>query len=220
MMDVKQAINERRSIRGFKKDRVPQETLRAVLELGVRAVSAVNAQPWEFFVVTGDVLERIQQDNIRSYDRQQPVDVPDITVGGIYLERSREIGRALFSAMHIERGDRARRAEWRQRGFRFFDAPAAIILCMDQALDETAFRFDMGCVAQNICVAAMEYGLGTCVENQAILYQETLRRNLGIPESKRIVCGIAIGYPDWDFPANQVVSSRVPVDTVTQWSGF
>ncbi len=219
-MDVKQAINDRRSIRGFKKDAVPQELLRKTLELGVRAVSAVNAQPWEFFVATGDVLERIRQDNMRSYNSQQPTDITHVSVDGVYLERSREIGRALFSAMHIERGDRVKRAEWSQRGIRFFDAPVVIILCMDWSLDETIFRFDMGCVAQNICVAAMEYGLGTCVEDQAIFYQETLRRNLGIPESKRFVCGIAVGYPDWDFPANQVISTRAPINTITQWRGF
>lgn len=52
------------------------------------------------------------------------------------------------------------------------------------------------------------------------MYQETLRRNLHIPENKRIVCGIAIGYPDWEFPANQVISTRVPVDEITTWCGF
>ena len=35
-----------------------------------------------------------------------------------------------------------------------------------------------------------------------------------------IVCGIAIGYPDWEFPANQVISTRVPVDEITTWCGF
>ena len=91
---------------------------------------------------------------------------------------------------------------------------------MDQMLDNTTFRLDMGCVIQNICTAAMEFGLGTCVEHQAVMYQETLRRNLHIPENKRIVCGIAIGYPDWEFPANQVISTRVPVDEITTWCGF
>lgn len=219
-MDVTQAITGRRSIRGFKPEPVSRGTLREVLSLATRAVSAVNAQPWEFSVVSGQVLEAIRQDNIASYDRDQPTDIPDITVDGIYKQRSREIGKALFAAMDIQRGDTARRRQWGQRGLRFFDAPAVIILCMDQALDNTTFRLDMGCVIQNICLAAMEYGLGTCVELQAVLYQQTLRRHLHIHESKRIVSGIAIGYPDWDFPANQVVSTRVPIDEITAWHGF
>lgn len=154
-MDVTQAITGRRSIRGFKPEPVSRETLRAVLSLATRAVSAVNAQPWEFSVVSGQVLEAIRQDNIASYDRDQPTDIPDITVDGIYKQRSREIGKALFAAMDIQRGDTARRRQWGQRGLRFFDAPAVIILCMDQALDNTTFRLDMGCVIQNICLAAI-----------------------------------------------------------------
>ncbi|MBM4433479.1 MAG: nitroreductase, partial [Chloroflexi bacterium] len=40
------------------------------------------------------------------------------------------------------------------------------------------------------------------------------------PESKRIVIAIAIGYPDWDFPANKVESNREPLQNVTTWYGF
>ena len=31
---------------------------------------------------------------------------------------------------------------------------------------------------------------------------------------------IAIGYPDWDFPANKVESKREPVENFTTWCGF
>jgi len=41
-----------------------------------------------------------------------------------------------------------------------------------------------------------------------------------IPESKRIVISIAIGYPNWDFPANAVVSKRDPIEDISTWIGF
>ena len=47
-MDVTQAITGRRSIRGFKPEPVSRGTLREVLSLATRAVSAVNAQPCKF----------------------------------------------------------------------------------------------------------------------------------------------------------------------------
>jgi nitroreductase len=47
-----------------------------------------------------------------------------------------------------------------------------------------------------------------------------LREALAIPESKLIVLGIAIGYPDWDDPANKFRSDRDPLDKVTTWHGF
>jgi nitroreductase len=41
----------------------------------------------------------------------------------------------------------------------------------------------------------------------------------GIPTSKRIVIAIAIGYPNWDFPANEIESLREPVENITTWCG-
>ena len=78
----------------------------------------------------------------------------------------------------------------------------------------------MGCLAQNICLAAVEYGLGTCVEDQAITYQKAARELLNSPNNKRFVVGTAIGYPDPEFKVNGVVSTREDVDTLATWCGF
>jgi hypothetical protein len=52
------------------------------------------------------------------------------------------------------------------------------------------------------------------------MYPGILHELAGVPPSKRIVISIAIGYPDEDFPANNVVSTREAVDTITTWCGF
>lgn len=49
--DVMDAIRERRSIRRFKADPVPEATLGRLLESAVQAPSAGNLQPWFFYVV-------------------------------------------------------------------------------------------------------------------------------------------------------------------------
>lgn len=41
---------------------------------------------------------------------------------------------------------------------------------MDSRLEGAAAWFDLGCVTQNICLAALAYGLGTCVEEQAVTF--------------------------------------------------
>ena len=79
---------------------------------------------------------------------------------------------------------------------------------------------DIGAVMQTICLTALNYGIGTCIEDQGIMYPEVLRKFVGILESKRIIISIAIGYPNWDFPANKVESSREPVENITTWHGF
>jgi len=66
-------------------------------------------------------------------------------------------------------------------------------------------------------LAALNYGLATCIEDQGVMYPEVVRRVTGIPETKRIIICIAIGYPDWDFPANSLKSTRLPLENVVTW---
>lgn len=219
-MELRQAIMERRSIRGFKDTPIPKEIIRDILEMATRAVSANNNQPWEFAVLTGPLLKKIGAANMESFVNGEEPDYEDTAFEGVYRQRQIGLAIQLFGAMDIARGDKEKRLEWLKRGFRFFDAPVAIILYMDASLRETAGRFDMGCVTQNICLAAMEHGIGTCVEDQAINYQKVLRQELGIPESKRFITGIALGYPDWEFSANNIVSKREDLDKITSWYGF
>ena len=107
-----------------------------------------------------------------------------------------------------------------ERGFRHFDAPVSIIILTDRSLAESAPLLDLGGVMQSICLAAWGHGLGTCIEDQSVMYPEVLRKAANIPDTKRIIIGIALGYLDWDFPANRVESTRVPVDSITTWCGF
>jgi hypothetical protein len=73
---------------------------------------------------------------------------------------------------------------------------------------------------QTICLTALNYGLGTCIEYQGVLYPAVLRQCAGIPESKRVLAAIALGFPDWDFPANKLESTREHIDNMTNWCGF
>ena len=55
-MELKTAILQRRSIRGFLDRAVSRDTLEEVLKLAQRAVSSKNSQPWLVHVVTGEPL--------------------------------------------------------------------------------------------------------------------------------------------------------------------
>lgn len=56
-MEVSDAIRERRSVRSFRDQLVPDEILGKVLEAGRLAPSASNRQPWHFIVVK-DAVKR------------------------------------------------------------------------------------------------------------------------------------------------------------------
>lgn len=223
-MDIVEAIKTRKSIRNFKPDPVPKETLREILEIASRAPSAMNTQPWEFIVLSGDVLENIRRGNVEKLN-SGTLPHPEHSVVGwpsdsVYRQRQVELAKQLFHLMEISREDKKKRAEWMERGFRYFDAPAAIIALSDRSLSEAGPLMDVGAVMQNICLAALNYGLGTCIEDQGVMYPDVVRKFADISESKRIIIAIAIGYPNWDFPANRVQTTREPVESITTWCGF
>ena len=60
-MELKEAILNRHSTRGYLPTPVPQDVLKRVLELGTRAVSAQNTQPWKFAVLTGELMDKIRE---------------------------------------------------------------------------------------------------------------------------------------------------------------
>ncbi len=223
-MDIMEAMGARKSIRGFKKDPVPKEVLSQLLEVAGRAPSGMNSQPWEFFVLAGDVLESVKQANVEKLSSGTPPSPEHLVVGWgsdtVYRQRQVALAKQLFQLMDIKREDTAARGQWMERGFRFFDAPAAIIVVVDRALTEGAPLLDIGAVMQSICLVATDYGLGTCIEDQGVMYPDTVREFTGMPDSKQIIISIAIGYPDWDFPANKIESAREPLDDITTWCGF
>jgi nitroreductase len=50
-MDVKQAIKEKRAVRAFRDEPLPEEAVRAILNAGRRAQSSKNTQPWHFIAI-------------------------------------------------------------------------------------------------------------------------------------------------------------------------
>jgi len=223
-VNIIEAIRTRKSIRDFTADPVPQHILRKIIEVAARAPSAENSQPWEFTIVAGDILDTIRKANIEKL-KSRALPHPDLAAEGlprdsVYRRRQIEIAKQLFGLMDIPREDLEKRDRWMELGFRYFNAPAVIIISVDRSLSYPRPIFDIGSATQNICLAALNYGLGTCIANQGITYPEVLHEFAKIPESKRIVISIAIGYPNWDFPANKVVSEREPMENITTWIGF
>lgn len=223
-MDLIEAIRTRKSIRDFNRDPVPRSVIRELLDIACRAPSAVNAQPWEFTVIANDALDAIRAATIEKVRAGETPYSEHAFVGwpmdSVYRRRQVDLAKRLFKGMGIEREDAEKRLQWLERGFRYFNAPVAIIVCVDRMLAEGTPIFDIGAVTQTLCLAALHYGLGTCIEDQGVMYPDVLRRFGNIPDTKQIVIAIALGYPNWDFPANQLAIPREPADRITTWCGF
>ena len=205
-MDILDAIRERRSIRCYKPDPVPKEVIRRILDIAARAPSAMNTQPWEFFVLTGEPFRKIREgcaDKLCAGEMPNPeYHVVGWKNDSIYRVRQVDLAKHIFQIMSIPRNDNAKRAAWMERGFRYFDAPAAIVIAVDKTLSEMGPAMDVGAAMQNICLAALHFGLGTCIHDQGVMYPEVVKKHGGIPKSKRLMIAISIGYPDGADQAN------------------
>lgn len=223
-MDLDQAMNERRSIRGFADKPVTREVLEEVIALASRAPSSMNTQPWHLHVLTGEPLEKVRQGNTERMLGGVPP-VREISDHGAYQgpHRDRQIGIAkqLFAAMGIERHDAERRQDWVMRGFRQFDAPVSIVVCFDKIMkDDDIAHFDLGAVTFGLVLAAWSRGLGAVINGQGIMQSPVVREHAQIPDDQIIMTCVALGYPDEGFAANSVVSTRRAVEEVASFKGF
>lgn len=217
-------VRERRSIRGFRAEPVPQALIAEILELAMRAPTSLNSQPWNFHVVTGEPLDRIRKGNTE----RNLAGVPESRefrggekYEGVHRERQIGIAKQLFAAMDIAREDKDKRLDWVLRGFRQFDAPACIIISYDRVLHGGDIPiFDCGGVANAIVNAAWSRGLGCVINSQGIMQSPVVREHAGIPDDQVIMICIAIGWPDADFPANAVVSTRKSLEEAVRFVGF
>lgn len=220
-MDIIEAIYTRRSVRAFKPDPVPIEVLEAIMEAALQAPSWENTQPWEFAVVGGHVMHELK-DAVRAMmlaGEKPRLDIPWPRYTGHYLERAKRDGRRLFEELEISKSDPAASKRWRMNMSQFFDAPNGVVLYMESSLSEWSL-LDSGLALQNLMLAAWIYGVGTCALAAGVIYPDLIRGLLNIPQSKRIVLGVALGYPDLSSAASTFKSSRESLDQLVTWHGF
>jgi nitroreductase len=222
-MDILNVIKERRSTRAFKPDPVPKEILQKLLETCLWAPSSRNQQSWEFAIITGPILDKFKQINaekIKAKEKPAPdLSGPELT--GVYLERAEKLRDGIDSYQFPSGTEdlEKKRADYWVKGGCFYYAPTVILLQTDKSLGPKAI-FDGGIMAQTICLAAMSYGLGTCITLRGVAWPEIFRDELGIPENKIIMVAISIGYPDPEGVVNTYKRSRDSLDAFASWNGF
>lgn len=221
-MELIEAIKSRKSIRGYQPTPVPKEILTEILEVATRAPSGLNSQPWEFTVLGGKVLDDLKQALEERFRAGTPpdADLPTEALTGVYRERQKQLGIALYQLMGIAREDTEKKTQWLLKGMRVFNAPNAIVVYTDQEVSGLFATFSLGAVTQTIALAALNYDLGTCIQGAPLFYPKVVRQITGIPESKKLAIAIAIGYPDWDFPANRLQTTREPLANIATWRGL
>ena len=215
-MEVIKAIQERKSIRAFTPDPIPKETIEEILKLAILAPSAINLQPWDLIVVTGEERERLSRRLIKAYKEKQiscgPGNVKPLPK--TFAKRGAktlELMNPFFEEMKADLNQFIN-----EGSCNFYGAPVAILLCLDDSFPNARF-VDIGLILGYLLLAAHVSDLATCPIGLITAYQEEIKDTLNIPESKNVVIGLALGYPDEKSPINRFKSQRDDFEKFVRW---
>lgn len=207
--DLSRVIKQRRSTRMFLRDKpVPRELLDEALALAMRAPSNSNIQPWRLFLAEGPRRDGLVEALLERASAGFPA-----TVGlpESFAPLRRELGALVYGSMGVARHDVEARRIAQLRNWEFFRAPVAGVVCMHRDLG-LVDSLGVGMFLQTLVLALTERGLGTCVQVSIAHYPDVLHEQLDIPDDLRVLCGLAVGYADPDFAANQLRVPRNPVE--------
>jgi nitroreductase len=215
MYDLDLTIRDRRSVRGFFPDRfVPRPLLDEALELAQRAPSNCNVQPWRVFIASGPRCQRLREALVSAIESGEPPSPEDPVdqFPGDYRRLQVECAVALYNEMGIERGDHAGRMKAMLRNFEFFDAPHVAIVTMEHHYG-LGVALDVGMYVQTLMLALWARGVASCPQASLRQYHHIIRRELGIRDDLRILCGVSFGYENPSVPANRTRQTREPLAT-------
>ncbi len=218
-MDLIEGIETRRSCRAYKPDPVPEETIRKILETAKWSPSFSDSQPWQVAVVSGRKKDELLEVLAGLAEAGTPMSL-EIPVPKEWppevAERMKEHHAHHAGYLGREPGaDRQRRNASRRRPS-FYGAPCAIFLYMDNTLTGWSV-FDIGLFAQSLILAAHSYGIGSCLQAMMVPYPDAIKKFLGIPETKKLILGISLGYPDTGSPEYGYKSERMDLDEFVKW---
>ena len=215
-MDVLQAIQDRKSVRAFKATPVSRDTINDLLKLTAHAPSAINLQPWDFYAADGEEKERLSRRLLKSYGERQisckPATVKPMP--DVYRQRGRQTTAAMQPFLETMKVSYDQFIN--EGSCRFYGAPTAVIICLDDAFS-SYHMIDLGAALGYLVLAAHGMGLASCPVGLIAAYADDVRDVMNIPENKRVVVGVALGFPDTASPIARFKSPREDIGNLVKW---
>jgi nitroreductase len=183
-MDVKEAIQKRRSIRNFTEEQVKTEDVNSVLEAARLAPSGTNLQPWRFIVIKSDEMRNKLQECTLDFVAEAPV----IVVCAVDYNSLEEIPARIkeLSATDAFKGtglEKSGDSNYSGRDMSEEDARKYLYLNTSIAIE-------------NMTLQATELGLGSCWV--MMFNKDKLSDLLDLDDHLELVSLLPIGYPEKD----------------------
>ncbi len=202
MLSTKDAIEQRRSIRKFKPDPIPDEHIMALLEAARLAPSGCNAQPWRFKVVKDkETRSKLAQAAYnQSFITEAPVvlvccaDVKaymDGTVSGLQdLGKTGSVEDGIIQNI-LERTDKMKS------------------MSNDQLGEKIAFN--VAIAVEHVVLRALDFGLGSCWVR--LLDRQLIKDIFGWDDKFYIVALLPVGYPaEYPEPRKRLSIEEITID--------
>lgn len=192
MNEILKVITERRAVRSYKSKAVSRNLIEQIIEAGRMAPSAINKQPWKFYIIT-------EKAKIKSYSKEI------IKVG---LKNIVSIGlKAFAKAVVTGISGLAHGIDFlKAKDPVFHGAPVVIFLAASRT-NEWA-QLDIGMCAQNMMLAAKSLGLDSCPIGFGKFIEKTKYiADLGLNKDDQILLALIIGYGN-ENPIAQVRNRR------------
>jgi nitroreductase len=186
-------IYERRAVRKFKDRPVEQVLIERIIEAGKMAPSAINRQPWKFFILKDKVsIEKFSKETGKAAAK-------GILKAGVKgIVKSALSSFHLVDSIHFLKGNDPI----------FHGAPVVIFISAPK--DDEWAGLDIGMCAQNMMLAARSLGMDTCPVGLGKFVEETkLYPTLHVPESDHILIALILGYGDEIPEVHERVKHRI-----------
>lgn len=180
MNQVIENIYQRRAVRKYKDIAIGRDVIDELIMAGKMAPSAMNRQPWKFYVLTDP--ERIKKIS---------KDIEKLALKKIKEKGVKELAKLALSSFHFS----AVKSFLTTADHVFYNAPVVIFISHQRG-DEWG-KIDVGMCAQNIMLAAKALGLESCPVGFAKFVSDTADYHLlKIPDNEEVDMAIVLGYGD------------------------
>ena len=164
-------VRNRRSVRKFKSDPVPEEHLRQILDAARLAPTSGNQQPWKFLVVR----DRVLLDRLKDECVEQSLAAREARQGSVTPERAESVAQYFAD---------------------YLSAPVYVVVLTDnESRYPTYNHWDGPLAAGYLMLAARALGYGTVFATDSIPAELT-HQVFEIPDRYTRVCMTPIGVPE------------------------
>ncbi|MBM7555765.1 nitroreductase family protein [Halanaerobacter jeridensis] len=181
-MDVKNAIQSRRSIRNFQDKELATKDVNTILEAARLAPSGTNLQPWRFVVIESEEMRNELQECTLDFVAEAPVTIAcavDYNALEKVPKRIKELARAgAFKGTALEKNDDS---DYSGRDMSAEEAKRYLYL--NEAI-----------AIENMALQATELGIGSCWV--MMFNEDKLADRLDLDDNLELVSLLALGYPE------------------------